>query len=403
MNEPGREQAGNSAIAWRAALAGMTTLALAMGIGRFVYTPILPHMIAGGALDTPAAGLVASANFLAYLLGALAASLSVFAPNRRQWFFAALAASAVSTLAMGLTDSVAGFILWRLLSGVASAFALVFSSTLILATLQLAGKSGLSAVHFAGVGVGIAISAAGVSILADSGATWKTLWIAAGLLALAGLIVVMLVLPPARGEKRPAPGAAQGDRFTPLMWLLIASYGIFGFGYVITGTFLNTIASADPLLRPVEPWVWLVVGLSGIPSVWVWNRVAARTGIAVAYALACLVEAAGVAALLIWRSPLSVLLSGALLGATLMAITALGLVRARTMAGEGAARAIALMTASFGLGQMLGPLFAARIHESTGSFDVSLAAAVVALVLAALLILQVRRRERRQQQGQNPL
>ena len=55
---------------WAIALAGMVSLGVAMGIGRFAFTPILPMMLADGVLDLPAASWLASANYLGYLVGA---------------------------------------------------------------------------------------------------------------------------------------------------------------------------------------------------------------------------------------------------------------------------------------------------------------------------------------------
>ncbi len=65
---------------WRAILAGVFSLIVAIGIGRFAYTPTLPAMQAGLGLSTPAAGALASSNNLGYLVGA---ALAAFVPAGR--------------------------------------------------------------------------------------------------------------------------------------------------------------------------------------------------------------------------------------------------------------------------------------------------------------------------------
>ena len=59
------------------AVAGGIALAVAMGIGRFAFTPILPMMLHDGVVDLHAASWLASANYLGYLSGAL---LCTFVP-----------------------------------------------------------------------------------------------------------------------------------------------------------------------------------------------------------------------------------------------------------------------------------------------------------------------------------
>jgi predicted MFS family arabinose efflux permease len=378
--------------ATRAALAGSLAMATAMGIGRFVYTPILPHMIEGGALTVPQAGLVAGANFTGYLLGALATASGVFAPRRRMWFWLGLCASVATTGAMALEGGLAWMAAVRFASGVASAFAMVFISTLVMAKLAEEGRPGFIAAHFGGVGFGIACSAALVALVSASGAPWPHLWTGSAIAGAAAIAAVAFLLPPTRREVRP-PAFSAAERAAAVPWKMVASYGVFGFGYVITATFINTMARSDPRLADVEPYVWLVVGLVAIPSVWFWNRIAARRGVVFAYAVACLIEAAAVAAAALLPGIATLLCAALALGGTFIAVTALGLQRARDLAPSNPARAIAVMTVSFGLGQVVGPPVAGWLYDAFASLRPGSLAASAALLLAALLVLAMREGE----------
>src|SRR5579863_9573382 len=97
-----------------AALGGLIAIAAAIGVGRFVYTPILPPMIEALGLSKSQAGLIASANFLGYLLGALGAAMPTLPGSRRAWLLGALAASTLTTAAMGLGQGLAAFLVLRL-------------------------------------------------------------------------------------------------------------------------------------------------------------------------------------------------------------------------------------------------------------------------------------------------
>ena len=99
------------------ALAGLLSLVVAIGIGRFVYTPILPYMTAGLGLAKSQAGLLASANYLGYLLGALAVARQAPPGDPRRWLLGSLAVSGFSTGAMALTTGLAPFLLLRFATG----------------------------------------------------------------------------------------------------------------------------------------------------------------------------------------------------------------------------------------------------------------------------------------------
>ncbi|WP_244293686.1 MULTISPECIES: YbfB/YjiJ family MFS transporter [unclassified Pannonibacter] len=371
----------------RLALGGLLSLAAAMGIGRFVYTPVLPFMIAQVHLSKADGGLIASANFLGYLVGALAASSGSLPGSRRVWFLGSLIASSTLSFAMAWTDSIPVFMLLRFLAGLASAFAFVFSAALILDRLAQAGRPGLSALYFSGVGAGIAGSALIVSGLAAMGADWHGLWTGCGVISLALTVLIAWMVPGATETAPPAPAKTGPRRLPAGLPQLIAAYGLFGIGYVVTATFIAVIARSDPALATAEPYLWLIVGLAAAPSIFIWNRIAARTGVPRAYALACVIEACGVALSVTATGPAGILLAAFLLGITFMGITALGLIEARRLSTGDPRRTIALMTASFGLGQMLGPSLAGFAAGSTGSFALPSAGAAICLLLAAGLVL----------------
>jgi len=363
----------------RLALAGAIAMACAMGIGRFVYTPILPFMVEALHLSASQAGLIASANFLGYLIGALAASVPLpGAP--RLWLIAALTASAITTTAAGVFAAVPAIAAMRFLGGGASAFALVFASTLVLQGLARAGRGGLSAVHFGGVGIGIALSS--LVILLPVG--WDAMWFVSGAATLLGAVLVAAIMPkPEDLPTQTATAQAAVQRRGGLARLVVA-YALFGFGYVITATFIVAIVRGTPPLKAFEPWAWLVVGLAGAPSVWIWVKIAGRIGMMRGYALACAVEAAGVL-LSLWTGVAGILLSAILLGGTFMAITALGLEAARRRAGGNPRRVVGLMTVAFSVGQIIGPTVAGYARDATGSFTTATVAAAVALLIAAVL------------------
>jgi predicted MFS family arabinose efflux permease len=365
------------------AFGGLLAMAAAIGVGRFVYTPILPPMVEALQLSKAQAGLIASANFVGYLAGALLAALRL-PGSRRAWLMGALAVNVAALAAMGLTTAMPLFLLLRLVAGVASAFGLVFSSALVLDRLASAGRSGLSAVHFAGVGSGIAASAALVAILVQAGAAWSSLWFAsAALAAVAGLAVARMVPTDSGASVTAAPSTR--SKVSAEFVALTAAYGLFGFGYIITGTFIVDMVRSTANLRPLEPYIWVLFGLSAVPSVALWTALGRRWGILKTFAVASIVEAAGVAASALVLHAVSVVIAALFVGGTFMGLTALGLIAARDAGGGDPRGRIALVTASFSFGQILGPAFAGVVYDASGSLALPSLVAAAALVIAAAL------------------
>lgn len=369
---------------FRLALGGLIAMAVAMGIGRFVYTPILPGMMEEIGLSASDAGMIASANFFGYLLGALAAAGAWAGGHERRIMLSGLAASAALAALMGITTDLTVFIIIRFLAGIASAFAMIFASTVVFSHLAVAGRVDLQAVHFSGVGWGIAISSLTIGALVLAGAAWPAGWLWSGVLSLIGFVAVLPLI-----DRGPAM-AGIGLREAPLpkdraLMKMILAYGMFGFGYIVTATFLIAIVREGEGSRLLEACVWLATGLAGIPSIHFWNVFAKRWSLTAAYAAACCVEAFGVLISVGFGGVAGPLLGGVLLGGTFIAVTAFGLQAGRLLAPQAPRRTFALMTASFGVGQILGPIFAGIAADLTGSFFVpSLGAAAVLLLSAAI-------------------
>ncbi len=362
-------------------VAGAAALALAVGIGRFAYTPVLPAMQEAVGFGAATAGWIAGWNYLGYLLGALGASLVAARGMRVEILFGSVVASVVTTAAMGWTQDVALWCALRFVSGLAAAGVLVLSSAIVLDALAKAMRPHLMGAHFSGVGVGIVASGLVVA-LGEGALDWRGLWF-----ALAGVSVVLALLSlPLAKSARPAARATTAtptERFSPA--LLIASYFLEGLGYVVTGTFLVAISRQMPGIGGAAELLWIAVGLAGAPSTLLWSRLAQRWGAANALIVAHVTQAAGIVAPVFFGSLWVGLLAAVCFGGTFMAITAVAVALGGRIARH-PARMVGLLTAAFGLGQMIGPVIAGWLAERQGGFEGSLLLAAGAVLAGAGLL-----------------
>jgi len=373
------------------ALAGAVAMAAAMGFGRFSFTPILPGMMAGVPLSAADAGFIASANFVGYLVGAVLGAYGWAAGRERLVALLSLLATAILLAAMAATDSVLVFAAIRFLAGVASAFTLVFTSAIVLSHGAVAGNDHVQAAHFGGPGAGIAISSVMVLALGyvfdDAADGWRADWIGGALFCLVSLGVAWALLPKAPVHTGQAKEPA-------LVWnrpmvVLTLSYGSFGFGYVITATFLVAIARMSASGPIVEFLCWFIAGLMATVALFIWRPFVRLLGLGGVYVAALIIEAIGVLATVALPHSVAPLIGGALFGATFLAITAYGLQIGRRLSPDSPRRILALMTAAFGVGQIIGPVVAGWIAQVTGNFVLPTIIAAVVLVFCAALVMPV--------------
>ncbi len=368
---------------WALAVGGMLAMASAIGIGRFVYTPILPMMVAQEGLSAGQAGMIASSNYAGYLIGALVAATSMLKGPPRAWLLGALLASAMTTLAMAWTDTYAEYLALRFLGGAVSALVLVFATALVIGRLAKIGRGGLVTALFAGVGLGVILAAllSGLALHMESG--WRGAWINAGAASLITAALVAILVPSHR-EDAASPAASRSVSDRPLASLL-AAYGLFGFGYVITATFIIQIVRSAHYSAEIEIAIWVLVGLCGAPSVWLWNHYAAIAGNSKAFSMACVVLAVGVVASVALPGLWGLIPSAVFFGSTFMAIGGLGLMEARERSTRNPRHIFAMMTAAFGVGQIIGPAVGGYMSDAFGGFLLPSLLASSLLMIAAWL------------------
>ena len=229
------------------ALAGAFLMAAAVGIGRFCYTPLLPSMQEALGWTVSQAGDVASANFLGYMVGALAAAVLARRPTRRVWLFAGMALSAITTAAGTV---IIAFPVWaglRFCSGVASALCLVLGTAVVIEFLVSHSRAPLGALHFSGVGGGIVVSVLVIELARRAGWSVFGQWGALGFTAMALFASAWLIMRALPRQSAAGGGAASSPAsghvfMTGLLKRLITAYGLFGFGYIVTATFIVAMA-----------------------------------------------------------------------------------------------------------------------------------------------------------------
>jgi MFS family permease len=363
------------------ARAGLIALAVAMGIGRFAFTPLLPMMQQDQGLSVTAGAWLASANYFGYLVGALAAI-------RMQWQAAgavriSLVAIVVVTVAMGIANGLALWLLLRAAAGVASAWVLIHASAWCLERLVAARRPLLSGIVFAGVGAGIAAAGGICIVLMQAKASSAQAWIVLGVLSLALTGAVWRTF--SSDAAGPRAAAAPGRR--PLHWdreslRLVLCYGIFGFGYIIPATFLPAMARQtihDPL---VFGWSWPIFGTAALVSTLVAAALPQALGNRRLWIGSQLLMAIGVALPVVSPGIAGIMLAALLVGGTFMVTTMVAIREAREIGGPNATGLIAAMTAAFAIGQIIGPMTASYL-ERNGDFSAALLIASALLAVSA--------------------
>ncbi|MCQ4287731.1 YbfB/YjiJ family MFS transporter [Pseudomonas stutzeri] len=340
-------------------LAGATLLLVVHGLGRFVYTPLLPWLVEDGLLTVQQGASIASWNYLGYLIGALLALRWHRVTQIRRSLPWALIVHGLTTLAQTQAESAESLSALRLLNGISNGLVFVQAPSLVLEWLARHRRVSSSGLVYLGVCVGLILSSLLVSlsngVLAGADRWWPAALLSIPLAWWGWRQLARLDIP----EDTTTEDAAHtrsGRLLDRASIPLFLAYAGAGMGYILPMTFLPMVARLQ-----VEPGdfliesSWLVVALATLPSPWLWNRLGALLGDVRALRLSYVTQLIGVLAALLLPGAPGILLCAVLVGGTFLGTVLLTQRLARTLHPHQGPRLSAALIAFYGLTQLAAP------------------------------------------------
>jgi len=369
-------------------IGGIFALVIAMGIGRFSYTVILPYMQETFEFSRATAGYLATSNYLGYLVGAWVAGRLPIGNKRILFLQITLVISILTTAFMGFTNVINIWYLLRFISGVVSAFIFVVITSLILDQLASSSHMHLSGLFYSGVGIGIALSAVIVSPI-QAVFHWNGTWIVLALFSIVLFVLIVLFIKPITPSKQLVESQIISQKTPPQSWMkwLIIAYSLEGLGYIVTGTFIVSIAQESTSFHGDAAFVWFVVGVAAIPSCIVWSKLAQRYGYVKILLISMLLQAIGIVLPALATNSMTLYASAFIFGATFMGITTVCTTLARKLVPVNSHQMIGYLTAGYALGQMIGPSIAGTLASYTNSYQYALVGASLVVMLGGLCLI----------------
>jgi MFS family permease len=399
------------------ALIGLYCMAVVMGFGRFLFTATLPDIMNQLSLTTTIAGWLASINYIGYFIGAL---IAMFVPHRLTWqmLISWTSVSIVTTMLLVVPNMPLS--LWyivRLLAGIASGVAMILSSSFVIQRFSMARRSILSALHYAGIGVGISASAILTWWILALGYHFERIWLIASIISLPLLWLLYAIRPFNDATVLSAKLAAQAQSLpknklssihqtyinfkrslyeavlghTKPIILLSLSYVLAGFGYITSATFLPVMAAQRLATQTYAGLlIWLVVGLFAMLSNPLWGALAKRIGEVNTLIGLTLLQALGMFLPLWFDGALGLYANAVILGLTFVGIVSMTLVTIKNINPAYSNLLMGLATLAYSVGQFIGPLVTVALAGKDGNFNAGLLVAGIGLLVGLILVLLFR-------------
>jgi len=373
-------------------LAGILAIVVGLGVARFAFTSLLPSML-DDFLTLTYAGILASLNFAGYLAGAV---FSVFIKDintKVKYFRIGMVLSVLTTFVLATTVDETLWLISRVIAGFGSAMLIIVGTAIVMVKLNFEDKTKAMGIHFSGIGVAIVVSDFISRYVLQRG-TWSDAWLVLSLFALIISFYSVYILSFDKELKQQAiKHKLSMSIFPPYVVLLILAYFTEGVGFVIQGTFLPDIINSLEGLDGYGSLAWFLVGIAGIPSSIIWMRLAHKYGSINIIMVAMSIQLVGILIPALSNNMYLNLLSGVLYGGTFIGLVALFMNLGGRLAAKNPVVLMGAMTATYGVGQVAGPLYSVTLIECFGNYDTTLYLTAFIVFIGIVLLVYAKKIE----------
>ncbi len=370
-------------------LAGICSTLIAIGLGRFIYTPILPDMQDSLSLSSTTMGVLSSSNYLGYLVGSIF-PIIIKLNNLKLVIILSSIITSSTIFLMGLTSNITLFIFLRFICGISSALGFIFTISLMFSAFKEAQNTSLQLLHFCGIGLGIAIGTSIIWIISNIGFNWIAQW------KIMGVLGIILCLPIVKYtnikiEKTNNIEHQIKNEFKLNFVTISLGYFFFGIGYIIFGTFISALVKNSSELGHYQYLSWIVVGIFAIPSVIFWNKISKIMCSDFLLFFSCSTVTFGILFLLIGNNSYFLFVACAFYGLGVPGSVAFILVEGKKRFVGNINMSVAILTTTFSFGQILGPYVSGLLIDLGNNYHSSIFLAMICLILSSILMLEPRR------------
>ena len=371
-------------------LIGICSTAVAIGLSRFCFTPILPLMQSDLDLSSASLGMVASWNYFGYFIGSI---IPIFLKSDKKVkiiLIFSLLLSIITTFLMGVTAEIFWFSCIRFLSGVCSALIFVLATVLIFGQVSFKSKKNLQLLHFCGIGVGIFFGTLIIWISSFYGFHWKVNWFLISLLSLFFCLPIIFFTNKIGDVKKNRENRMDNPSIFSFT-LISLGYFFFGIGYIIYGTFISAMVRDVQVYESLHFIAWLTVGISSFFSIIVWGKFLTKLSADLSLFIACLTSSLGVAFSLLGENYLFLIISCFFYGLGVPSAVALVLLEGKKRFRGEIRIALAILTTTFSLGQIIGPYYAGILIDLQNNYLGSMSLSMICLFVSGLLMINPKR------------